>query len=153
MRFREVAFIVQMPHLSLIEVDEVSRAKGAPLTEEEINKLQERALYARFWLASYAPEEFKYELQKEMPNTELSDTQKKALSALADFFRQDDHSGGEIHSRLHELKTEIPIQPKDLFQAIYRIFLNRDSGPKAGWFLAGLPHDFVLKRLSESIQQ
>ena len=69
MRFRDVAFVVQMAHLSLKE--EAERAKGGKLTEEEIEKLEERAEYAKFWLATYAPEEFRYELQKEMPSVEL----------------------------------------------------------------------------------
>ncbi|MGD0328140.1 MAG: lysine--tRNA ligase [Minisyncoccia bacterium] len=149
MRFREVAFIVQMPHLSL--GGEAVSARGRELTDDEERTLIERARYAKFWLATYAPEEFKYELQKEMPKIELSQTQKKALKALADFLQESERSGEEIHARLHELKTEIPISPQELFQAIYRIFLNRDSGPKAGWFLAGLPRDFVIARLSESV--
>ena len=148
MRFREVAFIVQMAHLSLNE--EAARAKGTALTEEEIQKLEERARYAKFWLATYAPEEFKYELQEELPEVELSEVQKKALAVLAEYLEADERSGEDIHARLHEMKTEVPIQPKDLFQALYRIFLNRDSGPKAGWFLAGLPRDFVIKRLNEA---
>lgn len=148
MRFREVAFIVQMAHLSLKE--EAERVKGSPLTEEEQWVLEERARYAKFWLATYAPEEFKYDLQEELPEVELSEEQHKALVALAEFL-QEEHSGEELHARLHAMKTEIPIQPKDLFQAIYRIFLNRDSGPKAGWFLAGLPRDFVVKRLKEVV--
>lgn len=152
MRFREVAFIIQMPHLSLIEADEVARMKGGPLTDDEMYKLQERARYARFWLTTYAPKEFKYELQEEMPSVELSDVQKKALCVLTEYLSARERSGEELHLRLHEMKTEIPIAPKDLFQAIYRIFMNRDSGPKAGWFLAGLPRDFVLKRLTEAVQ-
>lgn len=147
MRFREVAFIVQMPHLSL--VTEAARVKGSPLTEEELRVLEERAAYAKFWLATYAPAEFKYELQHMPPTIELSATQKKALAALADYL-QTPKSGEEIHARLHDFKTEIPITPKELFQAIYRMFLARDSGPKAGWFLAGLPHQFVLTRLAEA---
>jgi len=148
MRFREVAFIVQMPHLSLDE--EAMQLKGRELTEDESRALEDRARYAKFWLSTYAPEEFKYELQKEMPSVELSDPQKNALKVLSKYLQDNECTGEEIHARLHELKTEVPIYPKDLFQAIYRIFLNRDSGPKAGWFLAGLPHDFVLKRLNET---
>ncbi|KKW40076.1 MAG: Lysine-tRNA ligase [Parcubacteria group bacterium GW2011_GWA1_54_9] len=150
MRFREVAFIVQMPHLELHK--EAGKAKGAELTEDEIQRLEERARYAKFWLATYAPEEFKYELQEETPEVELSQVQKKALTVLADYLQTGERTGEELHLRLHELKTEIPIQPKELFQAIYRIFLNRDSGPKAGWFLAGLPRDFVITRLNEAVQ-
>lgn len=147
LRFREVAFIVQMPHLSLDE--EAARAKGSALTDEESRALVERAEYAKYWLITYAPAEFKYELQKEMPSVALSEAQKKALAAIADYLGSE-RSGEEIHLRLHELKSEIPISPKDLFQAIYRIFLNRDSGPKAGWFLAGLPRDLVRKRFAEA---
>lgn len=139
-----------MPHLSLAE--EAVSAKGSALTEDEKLALDMRARYAKFWLATYAPEEFKYELQEEMPDVELSDTQKKALSVLADFIQEGDRTGEDIHSRLHEMKTEVPIRPNELFQAIYRIFLNRDSGPKAGWFLAGLPRDLVISRLNEAAQ-
>ena len=148
MRFREVAFIVQMAHLSLTE--EAARAKGSALTEDEEQALQERAKYAQFWLTTYAPEEFKYELQQELPKVELSDSQKRALAMVAEFIEGGERSGEDVHGRLHELKTEVPISPKELFQAIYRIFLARDSGPKAGWFLAGLPRDFVTKRLKET---
>ena len=150
MRFKEVAFVVQMQHLALSK--EAIQVKGSALTEDEEVALTERAKYARFWLATYAPQESKYELQREIPDVDLSSTQKKALAALKDFIVGGERSGEELHLKLHEFKTEIPIQPKELFQAIYRIFLNRDSGPKAGWFLAGLPHDLVIARLNESIK-
>lgn len=149
MRFREVAFIVQMAHLSLKE--EAERVKGSSLTEEEVKVLEVRARYAKFWLATYAPEEFKYVLQAELPDVNLTDVQKKALVALADFLNDGARTGEELHAHLHGMKTSVPIAPKELFQAIYRIFLNRDSGPKAGWFLAGLPRDFVVKRLQEAV--
>src|SRR3989344_4926378 len=154
MRFRELAFVLQMPHLSLSE--EAARAKGlpagrqeSPLTEEESAALVERAEYAKFWLATYAPPEFRYELQKTLPSVSLSDTQKKALRELL-LYIVVPRTGEEIHARLHELKAEVPIEPKELFAALYRIFLNRDSGPKVGWFLSVLPRDFLLERLQNA---
>ena len=150
MRFREVAFVVQMAHLVLTE--EAARVKGRALTADETVALAERARYAKYWLTTYAPEEFKYELQEELPDVELSEAQKNALAALAEFMQGGERTGEELHLRLHEMKTEIPIQPKELFQAVYRIVLNRDSGPKAGWFLAGLPRDFVIERLTEAVK-
>jgi lysyl-tRNA synthetase class 1 len=148
MRFRDVAFIVQMPHLDL--KTEANKAKGADLNDDELAALEERAKYAKFWLSTYAPAEFKYELQKEMPEIALTETQKKALGLLAHYM-QETRSGEDIHARLHELKSEVPIPPAELFKAIYGIFLNRTSGPKAGWFLSVLPHDFVLNRLREAL--
>lgn len=148
MRFSQVAFIVQMPHLTL--ATEAVLVKGSALSEEELALLEERAHYAKFWLGAYAPERYKYELQNTLPEgLEFSDTQKKAISLLRAFVETGTHSGDEFHARLHELKTEVPIEPKELFTAIYRLFLNRDSGPKAGWFLSVLPQEFLLARLTE----
>jgi len=149
MRFREVAFIVQMAHLSLKE--EAARVKGSALTEDEERALDVRARYAKYWLATYAPEEFKYALQEELPDVDLSEVQKKALAEIAEYLQESERTGEELHLRLHEMKTSVPIAPKELFQAIYLIFLNRESGPKAGWFLAGLPRDFVIARLKEAV--
>lgn len=149
LRFGQVAFIVQMPHLSLEA--EAERVKGSPLTDQEKKLLAERAEYARFWLATYAPEQFKYQLQETMPEgVELSADQKKALSLLKDYLSED-RTGEELHQRLHELKSEAPIAPKELFSALYTLFLGRTSGPKAGWFLSVLPREMVVSRLSEAL--
>ncbi len=147
MRFSLLSFVIQMPHMSL--ETEAATAKGSPLTEDELVALNERAEYARYWLGTYAPEAYRYELQDSMPEAELSETQKKALGMLAEFMSEE-RTGEEVHARLHELKTEIPIQPKELFSALYQIFLKRESGPKAGWFLSVLPREFVQKRLEEA---
>lgn len=147
MRFSQVATLVQMPHLSLRA--EAETVKGSPLTDEETVLLEERAEYARFWLSTYAPEQYRYILQETLPVCVLTDAQKQALGVLAEFFTEP-RTGEEVHHRLHELKEEIPIPPKELFTALYRIFLDRDSGPKAGWFLSVLAPEFVVARLKEA---
>lgn len=149
LRFSLVAFIVQMPHLDLLK--EAEDIKGGSLTDEEQALLMERAGYAQFWLTTYAPEQFKYELQQTMPESaELTDAQKTAMSLLADYLESGELTGEDVHARLHELKTEVPVEPKELFGAIYKIFLSRTSGPKAGWFLASLPREFAVARLREA---
>jgi lysyl-tRNA synthetase class 1 len=147
MRFAQVAFMLQMPHLSLEK--EAEEVKGTPLMDCEKELLAERATYAKFWLATYAPEQYRYVLQETMPTVELSNAQKHALTLLKEYVSEP-RTGEEIHARLHQLKTEAPIEPKELFAAIYQIFLARTSGPKAGWFLSVLPHDFLVKRLEEA---
>ena len=44
------------------------------------------------------------------------------------------------------------IDPREAFSAIYLIFIGKDSGPQAGWFLTSLDHDFVIKRFEEAIK-
>lgn len=148
LRFSQVAFIVQMPHLSLEK--EAAAVKGSALIDAEREALEERARYARFWLETYAPDSYRYTLQETMPEAALTDVQKNALRMLHAFMSEGEKTGDEIHLKLHELKTEAPIAPKELFGAIYQIFLNRTSGPKAGWFLSVLPREDALKRLEEA---
>lgn len=149
LRFSQVAFLAQMPHISLL--DEAARVKGSSLTDEEIRLLEERETYALHWLSTYAPEAHQYRLQEKLPEgLELSPAQKSALLLLAEFIEEGERTGEELHEKLHELKSEVPIPPKELFQALYRVFLNRDSGPKAGWFLSVLPREYVARMLREA---
>ncbi len=150
-RFSQVAFLVQMPHLDL--AGEAARLKGSPLTDADREELEERAAYARKWLALYAPDTFVFKLQEEFPEAAraLSPIQKKALKALSEFLEsKPDASGEDIHHRLHAMKEELGIAPSELFGALYLLFLAKPSGPKAGWFLSVLPRDFVLTRLREA---
>jgi len=154
LRFGLLAFIVQMPHLDLVREAEAVKggASGASasLTDDERALLEERASYAKFWLETYAPDQFKYVLQEQMPEAGLSDAQKRAMAALHDYLSSGERSGEDVHAHLYALKADIPIEPKELFGALYRIFLDRTSGPKAGWFLASLPKEFALERLKEA---
>jgi lysyl-tRNA synthetase class 1 len=137
-----------MPHINLLE--EAESQKGGALTEEEKALLEERKQYALFWLNTYATDEHKFVLQETVPTTiSLTPEQKTALGLLSEYMTEQ-RSGEDIHAVLHGLKTEVPIAPKDLFTAVYNVFLNRDSGPKAGWFLSVLPHEYVHKMLFDA---
>jgi len=132
-RFSQVAFVVQMPHLELEK--EFPGAEAAELAE--------RTEYAKRWLAEYAPEKFVFKLQEELPMVEISNEQKANLKQLLEFLNaKPSIAAEEIHTKLHELKA---------FKEIYLVFLGKDHGPKAGWFIASLPRDFVLKRLEEAL--
>lgn len=142
-RFSQVAFVVQMPHMDL--------KKEFP--DANPQELDERAQYAKKWLAEYAPEKFVFKLQDTLPEVakNLSEVQKKAMSELVRYIEQHPAmpNGEELHHKLHVMKEEVPIKPAELFSALYLLFLAKDHGPKAGWFLSALPRGFVLKRLCE----
>lgn len=149
-RFSLISFLVQMPHVDLQK--EVREMKGENLTEEDEQELLLRSTYAKKWLEEYAPEEYIYKIQETLPESakDLSDIQKKALAALLDYIEgKEKLDGKKLHERLHEIKEEVGIPPKELFSAIYRLFLDRDSGPQAGWFLSTLERDFFVERLKE----
>lgn len=153
-RFSQIAFLVQMAHMDIEE--EVAKIKGEKLTVEDKKEIEHRSGYAKNWLEKYAPEDYKYELkEKEIPEAakNLSQKQKEALKILLDYVKlQEKLDGQELHTKLHDIKTEADINPKDLFSAIYLITLGKESGPKAGWFLSVLDKKFLEERLEETIR-
>ena len=149
-RFSIIAYLAQMPHIDLVA--EATKMKGSELTEMDKSELSERAEYALHWLKEYAPENYKFELQEEVPEvaTNFSDAQKEALKKVLEFIEGNEGiDGGDLHTKLHDIRKETEIEPKDYFSAIYLSILGKESGPKAGWFLSVLDRDFLLKRLSE----
>lgn len=148
-RFSLVSFLVQMPHMDFLQ--EIATLKGGELTEADQREALERAEYARKWLEQYAPEQYRYVLQREVvpeATKNFSETQKRALTMLLEYVENEPALDGQkLHTELHELKTKASIEPKELFSALYLSFLGKESGPKAGWFLSVLPRDFLIERL------
>ncbi|MDO8564721.1 MAG: lysine--tRNA ligase [bacterium] len=152
-RFSEIAYLVQMPHLTLTE--EIEMAYGVTLSKVDETELEQRAAYAKIWLSRFAPPDYNFEIQKEFPEAArgLSTKQKEALSqVLAIFTDGKKLTGAELHTRLHDIKTETGIAPAEFFKALYRLFLGKESGPKAGLLLGVLDPDLVRKRLKEAIE-
>ncbi|HUC86914.1 MAG TPA: lysine--tRNA ligase [Candidatus Saccharimonadales bacterium] len=106
--------------------------------------------FVKNWLAKYAPEEVKFTVQPALPQAEpLTDEQRGFLTILAAAIEE--HSGEIDGQAMHELiyaaKDQANLPAPAAFQAIYRVILGKDFGPKAGWFLASLDRDFLIKRL------
>jgi lysyl-tRNA synthetase class 1 len=151
-RFSQIAYLVQMPHVDI--KTEVEKEKGSELTKNDIAEIDLRVKYAKYWLEKYAPEDYKFELKKELPDSakNLSAGQKKSLQNILEYIQsQKILDGQELHTKLHEIRKDMAIEPKEFFEALYLSFLGKDSGPKAGWFFSVLDKKFVEKRLVEAI--
>lgn len=150
-RFIKIVYSIQMPQVDIRKESE--EEKGSKLTKEEVRELEKRIDYAKRWLKNYAPEEFRFEIQKELPEDakKLSEPQKDFLSGFIKIYGEGRWNGAELHGKIHDLKNEMGINPKEAFSAIYLVFLGKNSGPQAGWLLASLDKDFVVKRLKEAI--
>ncbi len=149
-RFIKVAYLMQMPQVNLERA--VALDKGALLTDADRAELDLRAADARRWLASYAPDHFKFEVRARLPETAaaLSAAQRAYLARAAEALSGRAWTGEELHAHLHALKDELGLSPREAFGAIYQAFLGKDSGPQAGWMLAALDAQFVLGRLREA---
>lgn len=149
-RFSVVAYLSQMPHVDTEKYFETQ--KGSELTDGDSKELQLRLEYASYWLSQYAPEDYKFELQDEIPDavSAFTDLQKAALGKVLDYVEAHNPvDGQELHTALHDIKAGAGIPPADFFSALYISFLGKPSGPKAGWFLSVLDRSFVIRRLQE----
>ena len=150
-RFAKLAYSIQLPRVDVYK--EAEAEKGTPLDTNEKNEIKRRIAYAEKWLTNFAPEQFKFEVSKSMPqDISLSSEQKNFLSSLAQKLNKGEWNGHEIHEIIHDTKKVTNIDPKEAFSAIYVIFLGKNFGPKAGWFLGSLEKEFVLYRIFEAIK-
>lgn len=149
-RFTKIVYLIQMPQVSLPQV--VAEEKGAPLTEADLQELELRVTDARRWLATYAPEQYRFSIRPSLPEAAaaLTAAQRRYLARIAEALRVRAWRGEELHAHLHALKDDMGLTPREAFSAIYLAFLGKDSGPQAGWFLAALDREFVLRRLEEA---
>ncbi|MCT4592583.1 MAG: lysine--tRNA ligase [Candidatus Gracilibacteria bacterium] len=149
-RFRELAFIVQLPHLDLKE--KLAEIKGSELTELEFTEATRRIEYLQKWLKDFAPEKYIFDISDELKldASLLSQTDKEVLSEILKYFeKMPEVTGHDLHGFFHSLKEKLEISPKEVFTPIYLAFLNKKEGPKAGFLLSVLDRDFVIKRLQE----
>ncbi len=80
---------------------------------------------------------------------ELSAPQKQALLKLAERL-QPGMSGEDIHQELYQVREQLDTEPRIVFEAIYIALLGKSRGPRAGWFISALDHDFVTKRFRQA---
>lgn len=100
------------------------------------------------WLTKFAPEEIKFSVQDQLPKVELAADQTKFTDLLADRLEQAGELDGQaMHDLIYDSREIADIKPQEAFQALYRLILGKDSGPKAGWFLASLERTWLIRRL------
>lgn len=152
LRFSKIAYMLQMPRADILKY--AQEEKGAKLTEIEKREIKNRIAIAKKWLEKFAPDNYKFTVQKKLPEVvkNLSPDQKEFLKKISDIIKTKDFSGEELHKEIHAIKNKIKIPPREAFSAIYLTFLGKDSGPQAGWLLASLDKNFVVKRIDEVIR-
>jgi lysyl-tRNA synthetase class 1 len=103
--------------------------------------------FVKNWLEKYAPASVKFAVQPRLPEVELSNDQNQFMSDLAGRIVGMELDGQGMHEAIYEAKDAVGLTPHDAFQALYRVILGQDRGPKAGWFLASLDQSWLVKRL------
>ncbi len=147
--FQLLTALLQMPHIEVAR--ELERRKGSTLTDLELEHLNRRIHAAKYWLENYASEEEKTRLQERLPvrANELAATQVGFLHLLAKHLGRSPWTANDIQVCIFDAARLTPIGQAAAFHALYRVLLDRESGPKAGNLLSFLDRDFVLRRCLE----
>jgi lysyl-tRNA synthetase class 1 len=150
--FSHLALLVQIPGVDVAA--RVEAEKGSPLTSREHRILDERVAAAQAWLETYAPASAKIAVRYDAVPEEARDldaAQRRFLAFLANDGPREAPVGGEAwQSLIFLIAKNDEMQPRKAFEAIYRSFLGRPNGPRAGWLLASLNPDFVSERAWEA---
>jgi len=127
----------------------IARTEYAETVKTQRETIMRELEFIDKWLANWAPEELKFELHESVETDEFSDAEKAYFVALADKIAAAPESadGAWFHQAIYELKDALELAPKELFSSLYRLLLNKTSGPRAGWFLSLLPRDWLIARL------
>jgi lysyl-tRNA synthetase class 1 len=115
------------------------------LTETEISAkfesadpepLQERIKYAKVWLTDYAPESYRFEMTKEIPEgvKRFTPEQKEYLKEVVKLF-ENNLDSDSLQVALYDLSKQLKIKTSDAFSAIYIAFTGKTHGPRAGVLL------------------
>ena len=146
--FSHLALLLQIPGVDVLS--QAAAEKGSALSERERAIFDERTAAAQAWLDAYAPERALVAVREALPPeaAELDEEQRAFLAGLADTVAaQLPSGGGQWQAAIFAAATRAGIAPGQAFGAIYRAFLGRTNGPRAGWLLAGLESSFVIERL------
>lgn len=149
--FRHLALLAQVPGVDVAA--RMAAEKGTPLDAREQAILDERIRVARAWLESFAPDRYRVVVQESLPAgiAGLTDAQRLMLGALASAAEGAmPDSGAAWQDLIFGMSQTYGVSSGDAFGAVYLAFLDRSNGPRAGWLLASLDRDFVLRRLRDA---
>jgi lysyl-tRNA synthetase class 1 len=114
-------------------------------------RMKQRIVTLNNWLDVYAPDEIKFRLQPLETKVNLDETQRGVLN---EFSRKMDSSPWEpesLHNLIYEIISERKVKPQDGFSAFYRVLINKERGPRLGYFLSNLEREFVRRRIEVSL--
>ena len=150
--FSHLALLLQIPGVDVTA--RVEAEKGSPLTARERALVEERVQAARGWLEAYAPDRALVRVRETLPPeaADLSPVQRTYLATLGEVVAGSPTltSGDAWQDVIFAVASDGGLDSRTAFDALYRAFLGRTNGPRAGWLLASLERTFVIGRLREA---
>ncbi len=98
-------------------------------TEFDENRFKTRFNCVKNWLETYAPEEMKFSFQKGINFDLLDENKKKAIIEIREILPKIKEPK-ELVNFFKETSDKYSMEPKELFQTLYKIILGKEKGPR-----------------------
>ncbi|MEK6876763.1 MAG: hypothetical protein AABX63_05080, partial [Nanoarchaeota archaeon] len=151
LNYSNAAIAVQtFPDKSLKELAEILHAKGwihrKTLNDYDKERILKRLELAKHWLDKYAPEDVKFNVQKDVPkDLKLSSQEKEALHLLVESLKKKEWEQNELFNEFYDICKKVGIKNTDFFKAAYNVLLNKDRGPKLAPFILALGKEKIIE--------
>jgi lysyl-tRNA synthetase class 1 len=94
----------------------------------------------------YVPEDQKFQIQETVPkDLDLTDKQKEALARVVSALKKESFNEDSLYNEFYNICKDMELPPKDLFQAGYKVLLNKERGPKLATLILAIGVDKVIK--------
>lgn len=127
----------------------IKRTEYAGIVESQADIIRRELQFIATWLDAWAPEELTFSLRQTVDTGQFTELERQYFRDLADKIADApaDADGAWFHDAIYEFKDTAGLPPRELFAGLYRLTIDQESGPRAGWFLSLLPREWLLARL------
>ncbi|RLI83370.1 lysine--tRNA ligase [Archaeoglobales archaeon] len=142
--FRHLIVVGQIANWDIGKALEILERTGYVIDDVTRRDVERRIIYAKRWLERYGPERIKFQIASQI-SSKFSQDEKEFLKCYSERLKEG-MSPEEIHTLVYEVSRSIGVKPSKAFQAIYKAILDKEFGPRVGYFLKSLGIDWVKSR-------
>jgi lysyl-tRNA synthetase class 1 len=136
-------------------IESLKRTGHVPeeISEENEDQIIKRLERARNWARKYAPEEYRYSINFEVPGEvveELSDDQLEAVELLEEKLKSEEFEDqDELDGELYNVRDDSALDTGEFFETFYRVLLSREQGPRLSRLIMSIGVDETAEILEE----
>ena len=157
--FKQAAFIAQTVPEEFWEskgFKSLRRTGHLPgeISEEDKERTLDRLERAKNWAREYAPEKYVYEINYEVPEkivATLDDNQREAAQLLGEMLENKSwEDQDDLDGKIFDVKEESDLGTGEFFNAMYKIILSRENGPRLSRLIISLGSEDTAEILKQA---
>jgi lysyl-tRNA synthetase class 1 len=149
---RQLSVIIQIFDGAIEPTVAHYESEGLVVTDDDRQRLRDRARCVWNWIENYAPEDFRYRIRTDAIVRSVEGDQRELLGRLVTALEADPHADDHaIGEHLKGLGEGVDLPLKEFYPLVYDLLLDRDRGPKLSTLLAAMGPARALPLLRPSL--